>query len=189
MDIHQLIRNRRAIYPEMFTGEPIQTAVLMQILEAANFAPTHKLTEPWRFRIIAGDKKVALGEILSAWYKDNTSAEVFSDMKFKKLHSRPIKSSYVVAICMQRDPKESLPEWEEIAAVAIAVQNIWLSGWDLGIGMYWSSPKAIYGNEIKDFLQLGEGERCLGFLYMGHKPTSLDLKAIRKPIEEKIKFI
>ena len=41
-------------------------------------------------------------------------------MKIKKLQENPKRAGAVIAICMQRDPKESLPKWEEVAAVAMA---------------------------------------------------------------------
>ena len=44
---------------------------------------------------------------------------------------------------MQRDPNESIPEWEEIASVSMSVQNMWLMATNLNIGGYWSSTKLI----------------------------------------------
>ena len=76
------------------------------------------------------------------------------------------QSALVIAICIQRDLKESIPEWEEIAAVAMAVQNMWLYSSSVGIGGYWSSPKLI--NYLSDHIKLEKGERCLGFFYMGY---------------------
>jgi len=39
------------------------------------------------------------------------------------------KVSYMIAICMKRRalPHKEMPEWEEMCAVACAVQNMWLS--------------------------------------------------------------
>ena len=66
---------------------------------------------------------------------------------------------------MKRDPKESVQEWEEIAATAMAVQNMWLTCVEYEIGCYWSTPK--YIDKMNDFFMLKENERCLGFFYMG----------------------
>jgi nitroreductase len=186
MNISEIIRTRRSIYPEQFLDKSIEEKDLITMLENANFAPTHKLTQPWRFKIISGDKKTALGLILADWMKANNSPEKFSEMQYQKMLSRPQKSAVVVAICMQRDPKESLPEWEELAATAMAVQNIWLTGASLGIGMYWATPKPIKSKEIGNFLKLTEGESCLGFLYMGYSEPNPEQKANRTAIEDKI---
>ena len=87
---------------------------------------------------------------------------------------------------MQRDPKESLPVWEEVAATAMAVQNMWLCCTELGIGSYWSSPGVI--KYMGDFLPLAEGEECLGFFYMGYYDGALP-DVSRKPIADKVAWL
>ncbi len=88
---------------------------------------------------------------------------------------------------MQRDPDKSLPEWEEVAAVACAVQNMWLTCTAYGIGSYWSSPKSIL--QADAFLELKEGERCLGLFYMGYADVPPEMKGFREPITEKITWL
>src|SRR5699024_2898100 len=97
------------------------------------------------------------------------------------------QSACVIAICMQRDPKESLPEWEEIAAVAMAVQNMWLTCTELGIGCYWSSPAAI--RFMDDFFDMEKGEKCFGFLYMGYFDGELPEGKRNSPIGEKTEWL
>jgi len=188
-NISEYIKNRRSIYPEQFSTEEIKTEEILQLLENANYAPSHKLTQPWRFKIISGNKKTELGLILANEMKAKTSPEQFSEHTYNKMISRPEKSSHVIAICMLRDPKESVPEWEEIAAVSMAVQNIWLSAADFGIGMYWATPKPSSSEVVSTFLQLENNERCLGFLYMGYTQFNPELKAARTPAEDKVKWI
>ena len=67
---------------------------------------------------------------------------------------------------MQRDPLNSIPEWEEIASVSMAVQNMWLISTELNIGSYWSSSKLI--DYVHEFIKLKKGEKCLGIYYMGY---------------------
>ena len=90
----------------------------------------------------------------------------FKEVKFtKKILQKCEQSNCIIAIFMKRDPKESVPEWEEIAATAMAVQNIWLTCVEYEIGCYWTTPK--YIDKMNDFFMLKENERCLGFFYMG----------------------
>ena len=133
-------------------------------LEAANFAPTHKKTEPWRFKVLQGESKEKLGLFLSLKYMETDPKP--KQFKVEKLIQNPRKAAAVIAICMQRDPQESLPEWEEVAATAMAVQNMWLCCTEMGIGSYWSSPGLI--KYMDDFFELNTGEVCLGFFYMGY---------------------
>ena len=50
-EINHLIKNRRSVFPNLYTGEPVPKEVIDQMLENANWAPTHKFTEPWRFTV------------------------------------------------------------------------------------------------------------------------------------------
>lgn len=179
-----LIEKRRSVFPDQYNDRPIGKETIQQILKAANWAPTHKRTEPWRFKVLQSEGKSRLGKFLSEKYRE--TAPVFSDFKHKKIQLKFQQSACVIAICMQRDPKASLPEWEEIAAVAMAVQNMWLQCTDLEIGCYWSSPGLIqYMNE---FFKFEPGEKCLGFFYMGYFDGELPEGKRKSSIEEKTEF-
>ncbi len=183
--VTDLLRRRRSIFPETYTEQPIPEEIIREMLENANWAPTHKKTEPWRFQVFRGAGRERLADYLGDWWGRNTPPEEQSEMKRKKFRDKPLQADTVVAICMQRDPKESLPEWEEIAAVACAVQNMWLTCTAYDIGCYWSSPRAIL--EATDFLELQPGERCLGLFYMGYHQTP-EFARQRGPVEEKTRW-
>jgi nitroreductase len=178
--IFDLIKKRRAVFPAQYNDKPISKKDLLRILEAANWAPTHKKTEPWRFKVLTEASKESLGYFLSAKYQETDPSP--KQIKINKLRDNPKKAAAVIAICMQRDPKESLPEWEEIAATAMAVQNMWLCCASLGIGGYWSSPGLI--RYMDEFFPLAEGEKCLGFFYMGYFDSDLG-DGVRGAIEDK----
>lgn len=186
--INTLIRDRRSIFPKTYIDKPIDPAIIQQVLENANWAPTHKFTEPWRFRVITDNGLDRLADTMAAWYKANFTEDKFVERKYKKIQSNPKRSGAVIAIVMQRDPEERIPEFEEIAAVACAVQNMYLTCHAYGIGSYWSTPKSINSDEIAAFLDLQEGESCLGFFYMGHHEMP-QLEGKRGPIAEKTRWI
>ena len=87
---------------------------------------------------------------------------------------------------MHRDEKERVPEWEEIAATAMAVQNMWLMTTELGLGGYWSSPSLI--EQMPKFLPMKEEEKCLGFFYVGNFEGETP-KGDRQPIENKVTWL
>lgn len=179
--IFDLIKKRRSVFPAQYNEKPIAKTDIERILEAANCAPNHKKTEPWRFKVLQGDKKAKLGEFLSNTYIDTT--EKPKQIKSKKFIESPKKAAAIIAICMQRDPNESIPEWEEVAAVSMAVQNMWLCCTEMGIGSYWSSPGLI--KYMHEFFDMNEGEKCLGFFFMGYYDEELP-EVTRNPIEDKV---
>ena len=168
--IEDLIRRRRSVYPKQYNDKPVDKEVIQRLLQAAVHAPTHKRTEPWRFRVLQGDSRRRLGEFLQGKYLETDASP--KQFKAKKLLENPLRAGAIIAICMQRDPQQRLPEWEEIAATAMAVQNMWLTCTELGLGAYWSSPGLI--RYMDEFFDLAEGERCLGFFYLGHYDEPVD---------------
>jgi nitroreductase len=183
-DISDLIRRRRAIFPKFYIpGKPIERALIEQLLENANWAPTHRLTEPWRFRVFHSEEsRQKLSAYFSEFYQKNTPPEQFSEEKMKKSGENPLLAGAVIAIVMQRDAEERVPEFEEIASVAMAVQNMWLTCAAMGLGCYWGTPKAAL--EANEFLNLQPGERCLGLFYLGwHEAPEVPGK--RRPVAEK----
>ena len=160
----ELIKSRRSIMPNQYNASTIKDEEINLILEAANWAPTHKKTEPWRFKVLKNKTKNDLGKFLADKYKESNTN--FSKFKYNNLIEKAKKSSTIILICMQRDPNESVPEWEEIASVSMSVQNMWLMASQMKIGSYWSSPS--FMNYLGDFIPLSKDEKCLGFFYMGH---------------------
>lgn len=187
-NIIDIIKQRRAIYPKEYESTLIPKEFIEQILEAANWAPTHKRTEPWRFKVFMGEAKERFADQVAEAMQQSTPADRFDPAKQEKSRRKINKSACVIAIGMQRDPENSLPEWEEIAAVACAVQNMWLVCTHLGIGAYWSSPSFLT-NHPHDFLKLADGERCLGLFYMGWKTKECAPRAWRNPTEDKVTWM
>lgn len=185
MDVFELIEHRRSVFPVQYNPKPISKSTLLKVLKSANWAPTHRKTEPWRFKIVQGESKLKLGDfVLKQMQIENPD---LSDFKKRKTLQKFEASAAVLAICMQRDPKESLPEWEEIAATAMAVQNIWLSCTAEKIGAYWSSPKII--SQFHKFFNFDEGEKCLGLFFMGYYDGELPKGERKSTIEEKLEWL
>ncbi len=179
-----LIQSRRSVMPTNYKEEEISQEELQKILESANWAPNHKRTEPWRLKIIEGNGKSRLADFMLAKYLESTPPEAQSERKKLAVTEKCLLSDKIVLICMKTS--HQLPEWEELAATAMAVQNMWLMCTAMEIGSYWSSPGAI--SKIGEFVELEEDEKCLGIFYMGKLKEPLH-ESSRKPIEEKIQFI
>lgn len=181
-EINDLIRNRRTIYPEQFSERKVHKEQIELILNNALWAPTHGNTQPWRFKIFSDQGLQKLSDFLAKTYLELTPPDQQNNMKLAKMINRPMKSSAVIAICMERQKEEKIPEIEEIEAVACAVQNMHLTCTAYGIGGFWSTPKLIYHSKMNEFLGLSEKDKCLGLFYIGY-PAIEWPKAHRKPLE------
>lgn len=183
--LNQIIQQRRSVFPASYTSEEIPVSVIEAIVANANYAPTHKLTQPWRFIVYRNAGKLKLGEELARLYKENTPAEKFLQKKYDSITEKLNQSSCVIAINAQLHP-DKLPEWEEIAALGCAVQNMALTADAMGVGAYWSSPGTIA--QLATFMQLNKDEKCFGLFYMGYhneEPRPIN----RTPITDKVKWV
>jgi len=188
-EVSNLIRNRRSVFPAQYSGEVIKREIIEEILENANWAPTHKFSEPWRFTVFTGKGLKKLGGLMSDLYKKVSSSKgKFEEKKYQMLKGKPLQASHVIAIGMKRDELERLPEIEEIEAVACAVQNMQLTATAFGVGCYWGTGGITYFDEAKPFFNLGEKDKLLGFMFFGIPKSELQ-SGRRKPIEEKIQWV
>lgn len=189
-DLNELIKNRRSIFPKMYSQDPVPEEVIQQMLENANWAPTHRFTEPWRFTVFQGEGLKKLAAYQAQLYKKVTEADgSYEERKYQKLANQPTMASHVIAIAMRRDPEKSIREVEEVAAVSMAVQNMYLTATAYGIGCYWGTGGITYMNEAKEFFGLGEEDKFMGFLYVGKLNGEIKAKGLRKPIEEKVTWV
>lgn len=190
MDVHELIRNRRSIYPSQYSGEVIDDAIIHEIMENANWAPNHYHTEPWRFIIFKGDGLVSLMNKLAELYKKH-SGERFDESKYQRYFARAKQVSHAIVVAVDVCEKPNLPKIEEIEAVACSVQNILLTVSSYPhIGGYWSTGMLVYLPEFAEFLNLKDNQTCLGTVYLGTlKPNAIRPKSTRRPVGEKIQWV
>ena len=74
--------------PHQFIKKEIEEKQLRKILGAASWAPTHKKTEPWRFKVFKNKSKEKLGIFLAEKYKD--TSERFSSFRLSKNYKNRI---------------------------------------------------------------------------------------------------
>ena len=181
-DTNELIRDRRTIGPEKYSSRKVHREVVEEILRNGTWAPTHGMTQPWRFKVFIGEGVDRIGQKLPVWYKNFVSEEKFSQKKYDKLQSRGGRCSVIIAVTMVPDPNGRIPEVEEIEAIACAVQNMYLTCTAHGIGAKYSTPGYLYTEEVREFLNLEEGGKVLGLFYLGY-PEGEWPKSHRKPLE------
>ncbi|WP_345992238.1 nitroreductase [Chryseobacterium sp. Chry.R1] len=163
--LKEIIERRRSIFPKDYTETKISQDILDEILHSATLAPNHKRTKPWRFKTFRGEEKAQLALEMQNIYKATQSEQTFLQKKYDDIGFKINKADVVVSIVVNFSGM--VPEWEEIAAVSMAVQNMYLTCTANEIGCYWSSPGIV--NHLKDSLTIEENQRCLGLFYMGRQ--------------------
>ena len=181
--INKLILERRSVFPRDYTTDPVDDAIVRQILLNATWAPTHKMTEPWRFMVFTGEGLKKLAEFQGACYKQVTTATgKFEQDKYEGLLTKPMLSSHIISVAMKRDESKRVPELEEIGAVYCAVENMYLTATAYGVGAYLSTGGITFYEEAKPFFNLGPEDKLLGFFHVGNTEY-VSQQTKRKPVD------
>jgi nitroreductase len=187
--VNELILNRRSIFPQQYTGEKVADTIVRQMLVNAGLAPSHKLTQPWKFIVFTGNGLKTLAASQAEVYKDVTQRDgSFKEDRYQNLLTKPMLSSHIIVACMKRDEKKSVPEIEEIGAVFCAIENIYLTATAYGIGCYLSTGGITFFEEAKKIFKLEAEDKLLGFIHVGiPKQTPPPVK--RKSFDEFVEWI
>ena len=185
--ITEVIRKRRTIKPGQMSDQAIDRNVIDEILINANWAPTHGMTQPWRFRVFEGEARRDLARFLANTYKAITPADSFRQAKFESFSVNPIRAGAVIVVGMKRQESGKISELDEIMAVACAVQNMHLTATAHGLGAFWSTNVAAVSDEMRDYIGLSRNDRALGLFYLGHLGGEWP-ESMRESIEDKVSW-
>ena len=165
-DLLWTIRTRRSVGRVRPDQPPRE--LMEQILEAAVCAPNHYRTEPWRFFVLAGDARQALGEVMAASLQNRSPGSSIPPAVLEKERAKPLRAPVVIAVAVVPSQEQHVIEIEEVAAVAAAVENLLLAADALGLAAKWRTGAAATDPDVKRFLGLPEGAHLLAFVYLGY---------------------
>ncbi|HVA90475.1 MAG TPA: nitroreductase [Chloroflexota bacterium] len=150
--------------------DPIPRELVEQIITAATWAPNHRLTEPWRFVVLAGEARAALGEVMAERLRTRL-ADPIGDREAAQLakeRNKPLRAPVVIAVAAVPSRASGVVESEEVAAVAAAVQNMLLAAEALGLGAIWRTGDAANDDQVRAHLGFPAEAHIVAFFYLGY---------------------
>lgn len=181
--LDHIIRNRRSVKPFLMNGGKIPDAQVQSLLELADWAPTHALTEPWRFIVYTNPTDFCHQH--AELYKQDTPATEFIQGSYDNFYTQGDKVSHVIVAVMQRGNLAKIPVFEELAATAAAMQNILLGATALDIASFWNTGGMVLKPAMHSFLNLRDEDQVMGVIYLGYVDEYP--KGVRKvPLNEKV---
>lgn len=158
--VADLIRNRRTI--NLFEPEPVGTAVLLDAIEVARWAPNHRLTEPWRFYLLGPQATTAVTDCWAS-FESELKGEAAGAARRKRLESIP--GHFLMTCIRNENPTIDL---ENYAACCCAAQNLALYLWQRGVGIKWTTGQITREQRLYDLLGIdSSAERIVGHFWYG----------------------
>jgi nitroreductase len=165
MDLDTAVRTRRT--HKAFRSEPVDQATLLELFELARWAPNHRLTNPWRFRVLGERSRAELAR----------QAELAAPGAAKKLDRAP---TLVVA--------SARLQGEDLLAAAIAAYLVLLGAHARGLAGYWRTLALLDSDAVRAALAIAADEQPIGLLHFGH-PQEDQRVPERAPVEQIATFL
>lgn len=166
MDIVEFLKTRGST-PWRVLGDPGPSEEEIQdFLAAGVSAPDHGAVRPWRFFIVRGDAREAMGEVFTqALMKRKPDADPETAEKDRD-RMRRVPLLIVVAASINEDhPK--VPPSEQIVATGLAAQGVLLAAQSKGYGGVILTGDHAYDLNVKKALGLKDKDEIVAFLYIG----------------------
>jgi nitroreductase len=168
LTVDEAIRARRT--HKQFGSEPVPRETLEELLDLARFAPNHKLTQPWRFRVVGPETLARL-------------KEAGGPKEAPKLERAP--TIVCVSAKLSGDP---LTDDEDVLATGAALYIVMLAAHARGLASYWRTPDVMRTPAGREIVGLGDDERFVGLIYLGPRCSEPPGKE-RDPLESRLAFL
>jgi nitroreductase len=166
--LSELVRARRTT--KVFGSQPVDRAMIAELLELARWAPNHHLTNPWRFYV--------LGPAALARLKQAAGAEAAA-----KLDRAP--TLIAVGAAQGGDPVQ---DEEDLLATGCAAFLVLLGAQERGLASYWRTPAVLRTAAGRAALGVADGVRLIGLLHLG--PQRQDQPAPeRAPLDDVVSWL
>tara|TARA_Y100001968_G_C19449726_1_gene767696 strand:+ start:3792 stop:4340 length:549 start_codon:yes stop_codon:yes gene_type:complete len=173
MQIQEAIVARRTIHS--FNSKKVSPQIINRAIRAANYAPCHYLSFPWRFTSLDANKRDMIAElaIKIKFIKlgENKKSE-------ENIRSKIITSSHLIVVSqiVEDDPKKKI---EDYAACSCAIQNLSLSLISDGVGCKWSTGIITTNQNTYEIAEIDPAsEEIIGFLFIGYGDIPSPIKRL-----------
>lgn len=163
VDVDALIRARRT--HKQYGAEALDEATVRDLVEVARWAPNHKLTNPWRFRLLGAETRRRIDELVP-------------EQEVLKLRRAP--TLLLVTAVPSEDP---VLAGEDVQATAAAVYALLLAATARGLASYWRTPGCFREPAVRDALGLDPREVVVALVHLG-PPASAPPAKERAPVDE-----
>jgi nitroreductase len=173
-ELAEVIRGRRTI--ELFLQTPVPDELVRDAIEAASWAPNHRVTEPWHFYVLGKETVERCLDLC----RDIVAGKKGQDAGEFKRNSWSEKPGWLVVTCRRSD--DELQQREDYAACAAATQNLMLYLWKAGVGSKWTTGDITRDQRFFEIIGFDDEEFVVGLLWYGYPKVTPEQK--RKGLDE-----
>jgi nitroreductase len=162
VSVYQALYDRRMAWK--FKDEPVPREAIERMLDAAVWAPNHRLTEPWRFFVL---EKGSVARQRAADLAYDFALQRNNDsVRAERARQTVLEPPVLVYVYCVPGPNEEVTR-ENYAAVCCAVQNISLAGVAEGLAVTWETGGPTRHPNLREALGAAEDWIMVAMLSIG----------------------
>ena len=174
MDLLTTIGSRRTIHK--YIDKKVEEKIIKEALMAANLAPCHRLTFPWRFTGIKNKTRIKMAKYFA---KNKLSDSDYNNSELRNLHEKKFLEPSHLIIASQVLSKDERTRKEDYAACSCAINNICLYLASKEVGSKWSTGSLITDDFIYELADIEKHlEEIIGFIWIGYGKTPKGIKRL-----------
>ena len=177
-----LLRTRRSGRPRDLV-EPGPTAdQLRDILAIAARTPDHGKLHPWRFVHVPRQTRGAFAELLERAYRAGKDGEP-GRLEIEAAHRFAHQAPELVVVLSSPREIAMIPIWEQELSAGAAAMNLLHAAHAMGFAGGWVTGWAAYSAQVLQGLAGRDGERVVGFVFLGTPGMPLE-ERLRPQLDE-----
>ena len=163
LSVYHAIYGRRSAWK--FSDRPVDRMAIERMLDAAVWAPNHRLTEPWRFFVLEQEspERSRAAELAAEFQLERSGDQRRADAARQKVLEPPM----VIYVYTVLGPDDETTR-ENYASVCIAAHNISLAGAAEGLAVTWETGGATRHPGLGRMLGADESWQMTAMLLVGH---------------------
>ena len=178
MDAKEAIFNRRTIH--FFENKKVSENIIRDSIEAANQAPCHRLTFPWRFYSVSLKKRM---QILDLAIEIKSKKKQIDENAKNMIKEKYLNPSHLL-ITSQILNNDFIIKKEDYAACSCAIQNLCISLASHGVFSKWSTGAITRNTKTYEIIDMNSHiEEIIGFIWIGY---GKNLPKINRPLIDQI---
>lgn len=147
-DLATLMHSRRSV--RQYQDTPVPRELIMQMLEAARWAPSPHGRQPWRFVVLTQpEPKQRLADAMSQTWQQNLELDGHSStivsIRLEKSRQRILQAPALIMPCLYLEDLDQYPDAQRqedektmaVQSIGAAIQNMLLTAYDLSLDTGW----------------------------------------------------
>ncbi len=185
MDVSDAIEARVSVRD--YTDRSVPRDRIERLLELAQLAPNHRMTEPLGYRVMGTGAKTAYAEALARRKVGKVEDPEVARAVEEKVVTRTVAVPAMIAVLVHENEDPEIRE-EDYATAFMAIQNLCLAAIDMGYGTHIKTGAVMGEPSLRRALEADDDQRVVAIVFLG-EPADVPEAKSRTPAAERTTWL